>query len=148
MSHGPIWYNKEKCIIPFRFYFWIQVRGGGKYHAIKLCVRKKRIGKRRKRSKIGSINGLQEVGLSDVLRDFHLGVAQKLLTQCENDNFSWLILGCLLCCAIFDRFCCDDYVEPRASTVGIDLSIRCLPIGDDNQYCALQFWDTAGKRNS
>jgi hypothetical protein len=59
--------------------------------------KEKRIGKRRKRSKIGSINGLQEVGLSDVLRDFHLGVAQKLLTQCENDNFSWLILGCLLC---------------------------------------------------
>ncbi|KAI9564203.1 hypothetical protein GHT06_007941 [Daphnia sinensis] len=45
------------------------------------------------------------------------------------------------------RFCCDDYVGSRSATVGIDLSIRCLPVGDDNQYCALQFWDTAGKRN-
>ncbi|XP_057371520.1 EF-hand calcium-binding domain-containing protein 4B-like isoform X2 [Daphnia carinata] len=43
------------------------------------------------------------------------------------------------------RFCCDDYVGSRSATVGIDLSIRCLPVGDDNQYCALQFWDTAGQ---
>uniref|UniRef100_A0A0P4XDC2 EF-hand calcium-binding domain-containing protein 4A n=1 Tax=Daphnia magna TaxID=35525 RepID=A0A0P4XDC2_9CRUS len=43
------------------------------------------------------------------------------------------------------RFCCDDYVGSRSATVGIDLSIRCLPVGDDSQYCALQFWDTAGQ---
>lgn len=107
MSHGPIWYNKEKCIIPFRFYFWIQVRGGKKYDAIKLCVKKeenRQEGKRRKRSKIVSINGLQEVGLSDVLRTSIWEYPTTTNPMRKWQLYSWLfihILGLSFCVVHF-----------------------------------------------